>query len=73
MAELSQSSLRDRQLEDGFLFPAYDDWCFSRIPGTIGSLLGAAVGPELPAAAIDGYDDVSRVVVFLVDGFGLAQ
>ncbi|MFC7203808.1 alkaline phosphatase family protein [Haloferax namakaokahaiae] len=69
----SASSLRERQLEGGFLFPAYDDWCFSRIPGTVGSLLGADVGPELPTAATEGYDDVERVVVFLVDGFGLAQ
>ncbi|SEK64307.1 alkaline phosphatase family protein [Haloferax larsenii] len=67
------SALRERQQDGEYLLPAYEDWCFSRIPGTVADLLGADVGPRLPAAATDEYDDISRVVVFLVDGFGLAQ
>ncbi|ELZ91257.1 type I phosphodiesterase/nucleotide pyrophosphatase [Haloferax mucosum ATCC BAA-1512] len=67
------SALRKRQQDGDYLLPAYEDWCFSRIPGTIADLLGADIGPRLPDAATDGYDDISRVVVFLVDGFGLAQ
>ncbi|KAB1196465.1 MULTISPECIES: alkaline phosphatase family protein [Haloferax] len=67
------SALRERQLDGDYLLPAYEDWCFARIPGTVADLLGADVGPRLPAAATDEYDDISRVVVFLVDGFGLAQ
>ncbi|WP_396612855.1 alkaline phosphatase family protein [Haloferax sp. S1W] len=67
------SALRERQRDGDYLLPAYEDWCFSRIPGTVADLLGADVGPRLPEAATDEYDDISRVVVFLVDGFGLAQ
>ncbi|WP_411963230.1 alkaline phosphatase family protein [Haloferax sp. YSMS24] len=67
------SALRERQLDGDYLLPAYEDWCFSRIPGTVAGLLGADVGPRLPEAATEEYGDVSRVVVFLVDGFGLAQ
>lgn len=67
------SALRERQLDGDYLRPAYDDWCFSRIPGTVADVLGADVGPRLPPAATAEYDDVARVVVFLVDGFGIAQ
>ncbi|KTG08051.1 alkaline phosphatase family protein [Haloferax profundi] len=67
------SALRERQSDGDYLLPAYEDWCFSRIPGTVADVLGADVGSRLPEAATDAYDDVSRVVVFLVDGFGLAQ
>ncbi|UVE49502.1 alkaline phosphatase family protein [Haloferax larsenii] len=67
------SALRERQRDGEYLLPAYEDWCFSRIPGTVADLLGADVGPRLPESATDEYDDISRVVVFLVDGFGLAQ
>ncbi|ELZ85928.1 type I phosphodiesterase/nucleotide pyrophosphatase [Haloferax elongans ATCC BAA-1513] len=67
------SALQERQQDGEYLLPAYEDWCFSRIPGTVADLLGADVGPRLPEAATDKYDDISRVVVFLVDGFGLAQ
>ncbi|WP_411968424.1 alkaline phosphatase family protein [Haloferax sp. YSSS75] len=67
------SALRERQQDGDYLLPAYEDWCLSRIPGTVADLLGADVGPRLPAAATEGYDGISRVVVFLVDGFGIAQ
>ncbi|KAB1188630.1 MULTISPECIES: alkaline phosphatase family protein [Haloferax] len=73
MQHLDVSELRERQLDGDYLLPAYEDWCFSRIPGTVADLLGADVGPRLPDAATDEYDDIDRVVVFLVDGFGLAQ
>lgn len=73
MSPIDAATLRARQTDDGYLLPAYEDWCFARIPGTVADLLGADVGPALPAGATEGYDDVSCVVVFLVDGFGLAQ
>ncbi|ELZ60159.1 MULTISPECIES: alkaline phosphatase family protein [unclassified Haloferax] len=73
MFDADAQALRERQSDGEYLLPAYDDWCFSRIPGTIADLLGADADPRLPAPATDGYDGVSRVVVFLVDGFGLAQ
>ncbi|QOS11478.1 phosphodiesterase/nucleotide pyrophosphatase domain protein [Haloferax gibbonsii] len=73
MFDADAQALRERQSDGDYLLPAYDDWCFSRIPGTVADLLGADAGPRLPAEATADYDDVSRVVVFLVDGFGLAQ
>ncbi|WP_416839502.1 alkaline phosphatase family protein [Haloferax sp. DFSO52] len=73
MQRPDSSALRERQLDGDYLLPAYEDWCFALIPGTVSDLLGADIGPRLPASATDDYGDISRVVVFLVDGFGLAQ
>lgn len=57
--------------EDGYVFPAYEDYCFSNVPGTAGALLGSDVGPRLPNDVFDGIDtDASIVVVFLLDALG---
>ncbi|ELY28004.1 hypothetical protein [Haloferax volcanii] len=63
MFDADAQALRERRSDGEYLLPAYDDWCFSRIPGTVADLPGADAGPRLPAEATDGYDGVSRVVV----------
>lgn len=67
-----ERDLRAEQERDGFLFPAYDSYCFGNIPGTVGSLLGVDAGRALPSDVFYGVEtDVSRVVLVVVDGYGL--
>jgi len=78
-----EADLRDRKEEAGpRLYPAYTDYCFGNVPGTLTSALGEPTGTRrLPDDVYDGVEgvtaggerDVDYVVVFLVDGFGLAQ
>ncbi|WP_265110567.1 alkaline phosphatase family protein [Halosolutus halophilus] len=68
-----ESRLRDRLTEDGYLFPDYGKYCFARIPDTVRSVLGHAGEQPLPADVLAGLDgEYDRVLVLLVDGFGLA-
>jgi hypothetical protein len=76
------ADLRDRKQDGPRLFPAYEDYCFGNVPGTLTSALGVPTGRRrLPDDVYGGVDgvaaddsrDVDYVVVFLVDGFGLAQ
>lgn len=69
------ASLRDRFEDDGFLFPDYDGYCVSNLPGTVASLLDADLGRSLPADTVDGVDTdgIETVLVVLVDGFGWTQ
>jgi predicted AlkP superfamily pyrophosphatase or phosphodiesterase len=65
-----------RQAEAGFVTPAYGGRCFAGLPGACYALLGADVGPALPATVVDrvaGGTPVERVVVVVVDGFGWDQ
>ncbi|PSP82907.1 nucleotide pyrophosphatase [Halobacteriales archaeon QS_6_64_34] len=64
--------LRERQADDGYLLPAYGDYCFGSVPGTIGSLVGVENGPQLPSDVFEGVrTDAATVVVVVVDGYGL--
>ncbi|WP_276252741.1 alkaline phosphatase family protein [Halomontanus rarus] len=80
-----EADLRERRTEDGFLFPAYEDYCFSNVPDTVGRVLAPDGGQDrdrtdsdarrpLPDDVFGGRRDetadVDRVVVFLIDGFG---
>ena len=76
------ADLRDRKQDGERLYPAYEAYCFGNVPGTLTSALGEPTGTRrLPGDVYDGVDgvavnddrDVDCVVVFLVDGFGLAQ
>jgi hypothetical protein len=76
------AALRDRKQDGPRLSPAYEDYCFGNVPGTLTSALGEPTGTrQLPADVYDGVDDVAvddardvdYVLLFLVDGFGLAQ
>ncbi|MDQ2049189.1 alkaline phosphatase family protein [Natronolimnohabitans sp. A-GB9] len=66
--------LRDRQTENGYLFPDYDGYCFAGVPDTVASVLGAdgVARRPLPDDVLEGVGDVyDRVLVVVVDGFGL--
>lgn len=52
MFDADAQALRERRSDGEYLLPAYDDWCFSRIPGTVADLPGADAGPRLPAEEI---------------------
>jgi hypothetical protein len=64
--------LHDEYGEDGLLFPAYGDYCFAGVPGTVGSLFGVESDRALPGDVLDGVGrEFDRVLVVLVDGYGL--
>ncbi|ELY89597.1 alkaline phosphatase family protein [Natrinema altunense] len=70
-----EARLRTRRTEDGYLFPDYGGYCFAGVPGTALSVLdadGPTVPGPLPADVLAGVDgEYDRVLVALVDGFGL--
>lgn len=68
--ELSESI---RKRDDGdFLYPCYQENCISNIPGTVLDLFD--VKTSLPKLPLDiDNDGVNKVVVFVLDGFGLNQ
>ncbi|AEH37443.1 alkaline phosphatase family protein [Halopiger xanaduensis] len=67
-----EDQLRDRSEDDGYLFPAYDSFCFANVPHTVASILGAETGRTLPDEALAGVEtDVENVLVVLIDGLGL--
>lgn len=69
-----RARLRDAHLDDGYLSPAYGDYCFDRVPATVASVLGVDAGRTLPDDVFDGVETgVERVVVVLVDGLGFEQ
>ncbi|WP_435335734.1 alkaline phosphatase family protein [Haloarchaeobius sp. TZWWS8] len=70
------SGLREQFLEDGYLFPDYDRYCFANLPHSVASLLGVDTGRTLPADVFDGVgdeDEFEHVLVVLVDGLGWNQ
>lgn len=69
-----ESRLRERLSEDGYWFPAYEDYCFSNVPETALSVLDGSFDRRLPDDVLDGVEtDVDNVVLFLLDGFGYEQ
>ncbi|MFC6725257.1 alkaline phosphatase family protein, partial [Halobium palmae] len=47
------ADLARRRDGDGYVFPAYEDYCFANVPGAVYDLLGVDVGPTLPDDAFD--------------------
>lgn len=69
-----ESRLRDRLTDDGYLFPDYGGYCFAHVPDTVQSVLGVGGQRSLPPDVLEGLgDSYDRVLVVLVDGFGLAH
>lgn len=60
-----------------FVYPDYDRYCFSNIPSTILSFFGIKSDrPTLPKEVLKDkidIDNLKKVVLFLVDGFGFNQ
>lgn len=66
------TSLCEEYQKDGLVFPAYESYCFGNVPGTVRTLLDAGGERPLPADVFEGvHTDVERVVLILVDGYGL--
>lgn len=54
------------------VFPAYEDYCFANVPGTVGEAFGVDLGRPLPTGAVN-TDGVDHVVLVLIDGLGLRR
>jgi predicted AlkP superfamily pyrophosphatase or phosphodiesterase len=67
------------ELAEGFVRPDYDGFCFSRVPATAASLVGADLGETLPDRALSeagsGGEDANaeHVLVLFVDALGFRQ
>lgn len=67
-----ETRLREEHESDGFVYPAYEDYCFANVPDTVRSLFDAGGRRPLPDAVFKGVETtVDRVVLVLVDGYGL--
>jgi predicted AlkP superfamily pyrophosphatase or phosphodiesterase len=67
-----EAELRAEYGRDGLVYPAYGSYCFGSVAGTIQSLFGVDGGRSLPEDVFDCVEtDVDRVLVVLVDGYGL--
>ena len=69
------ANLLDSYEEDGFVFPAYGDRCFADVTESALSLLSPAFDRNIPDDAFGDLteDDVSNVVLLVLDGLGLDQ
>ena len=66
--------LLDEHLDDGYLHPGYEGYCFANVPDTVLSVLDRPADRPLPDRAFEGIGtDAEAVLVVLVDGFGLRQ
>ncbi|WP_227354093.1 alkaline phosphatase family protein [Haladaptatus salinisoli] len=67
-----ERELLEAHREGGYVFPAYDDYCFANVPETALSVLDSSFDRRLPDDAFAGVErgDAENVVVLLVDGFG---
>lgn len=66
-----EQRLREDHDEGGYLYPAYDSYCFGSVPDTIRSILDAGGRRSLPDDVFEGVrTDVETVVAVVVDGYG---
>ena len=63
-----------KQTKDGsFLYPNYKEKCISNLPGTILNLFGLKTRRVLPIDFSAETNNVTKVVLFVLDGFGYNQ
>lgn len=68
----AEIALREEHEHDGFLSPAYDDYCFGNVADTVLDVFDAGGRRTLPDDVFGGVDTaVENVVLVLVDGYGL--
>ncbi|MGE5196838.1 MAG: alkaline phosphatase family protein [Anaerolineae bacterium] len=71
MNPLSFEAVKKASFSKSFCRPLYDSYCFSRIPGTIKSLLGLESKTKLPSDVFgNALEEFDIVILFFVDGFG---
>jgi len=67
-------SIRKQGSDGDFLYPLYEADCISNIPGTVLDLFGVkSKRPKLPIKVDKGINEVNKVVLFVLDGFGYNQ
>jgi hypothetical protein len=66
-----ERALLDAQAEDGCVYPGYDGYCLSNVPGAAAAAVTDGNTGPLPADAVDvPLDGVEHVVMLVVDAFG---
>jgi predicted AlkP superfamily pyrophosphatase or phosphodiesterase len=65
------SAVKNSTFSKDFCRPAYDSYCFSKLPGTILKLLTGSSSDSLPADALGGGEKTyDSVILLFLDGFG---
>ena len=63
-------SIRQQCNNGDFLYPLYEKNCISNIPGTILDLFDVKSKRKLPTYISTETDNVNKIVLFVLDGFG---
>lgn len=67
----------ENEKRDGdFLYPFYDQYCFSKIPSAILKFFGIKTKTSLPYEMVlqkNEYDDINKIILLIIDGFGFNQ
>jgi predicted AlkP superfamily pyrophosphatase or phosphodiesterase len=71
--EEAGDSIREQSSNGNFLYPCYEGKCISNIPGTVLELFGVKNDRKLPVEIGTEVDEESKVVLFVLDGFGYNQ
>jgi predicted AlkP superfamily pyrophosphatase or phosphodiesterase len=71
--EEAGDSIRKLGGDGDFVFPRYEEKCISNIPGTVLELFGVENERRLPIEIGVEADEVDKVVLFVLDGFGHNQ
>ena len=72
--EEAGASIKRRSGDSDFLYPCYEENCISNIPGTVLDLFGVKnKKPRLPIDITSETDEVDKIVLFVLDGFGYNQ
>jgi hypothetical protein len=69
----AEDSIRKQCIKGDFLFPFYEKYCISNIPGTVLDLFDVDNDRKLPVDFSTETDDINKVVLLVLDGFGYEQ
>ncbi len=71
--EVSDSIRRHSSSDSDFLYPFYEEYCISNIPGTVLDLFDVKIERKLPIELGTDTSDVNKVVLLVLDGLGYDQ
>ncbi|MEJ2271185.1 MAG: alkaline phosphatase family protein [Candidatus Bathyarchaeota archaeon] len=69
-------AIENEKKADDFLYPFYDQYCFSNIPSTILKFFDIKTKKSLPSEMIlekTEFSDTNKLILLIIDGFGYNQ